>query len=168
MNTYEIIVPYLNTKNISNDFFSRCETENIYTLRENITEFICDDGIYTYNKSFSLIKKNILSLKSNIYYKERETDMYIECDKNQDIDNSMIYVNSIQHKNEKCNSLPIKHSIIQYNKSIFKTHKIGMVSLVVEEYENIPQKKYFNTNVDFISNIDTIRNELNMLISLFD
>ena len=104
-----------------------------------------------------------------MYQKDKEINEYIETDFDTfDYDSDILFTNKFKETPLIVNCLPINHTILHYTKHVFKVNSKSKVEFIIDEYENIMPKKYFTTTLDFTSDIHTIRNEINMLVSLLD
>ena len=166
MRIREIIVPELQRKKINNAIINK---EELYYNAENISLFICKDGIYSYklnsdNDNANTFHKIIIDVigsyrmikRDNIYERINE-----ECESE-----NIIYINEYNQTNKDTNIIPFSHEVISFKRYTIMSNSKSPVSLVVEEYtNNIPNKVIFLIRDDHSINSQIIKDDLNKLIS---
>lgn len=162
MKIKELLVPDLtnrdlNIRKIKSD-------DSMHYTKENINNFICEDGIYMYIK-----KKNTVELFreeveiNNAYILSKDEDnMYIKCDSPRE---GEIFVNELDKTYVKTNILPLHHTLLSYEKHVIKQNNNSPIELIIEQHNSVFSKTYFIIKDSFSLNSKIVKDELNKLIS---
>lgn len=164
MKIKEVIVPKLQGFNLDNKTIDKSINANSVSFKKYDETLLCSEsGVYTYKKGvITQLDRNLHST----YCMKKMGENYICVDnvKEDNID-ELIFINEYTPLKILTNVIPFTHTSIKYTKNIIKLSQKSNLELVVENYENMDSKVYFNIFNDFDINSKNIRDELNTLIS---
>jgi hypothetical protein len=166
MKIKEILVPQLQGLNLNNKYIEKEVIVKGLCFVEYDEHLICSkEGFFKYDKN-RLVEHSRQII--DFYGMEKNNGSYIRIDdddcKNIEHENT-IYINEYNPNNTITNSLPIHHTVIHFTRSVLKITNKSNLEMIVETYENMPNKVYFKIMNDFSINSVNIRQELNTLIS---
>jgi hypothetical protein len=165
MKIKEILVPQLQGLNLNKKYIEKeINYDKLYLNQHNDYLICSNEGFFKYEKN---ILKKVDRQMYDYYCMEKNSGSYLRVDNDdtRNLSKNIIYINEYIPNIINSNTLPIDHSVIHFTKYVLKiTHKSN-IEMIIEKYENIPNKVYFNIINNFSINSVNIRDELNTLIS---
>lgn len=162
MKIKEVIVPKLQGLNINHTKLEKYKKqENIVHNTQTTIEICSENGFYTYHP-----KKGLIEIKRKYidhYCVIKQNGSYVKCKQNNSED--LIFINIYEKEDISTNSIPLKHTNISIKREVIKLNNKSHLELIVETYDNIQNKIYFNIYNDFSLSSKLVKDELNTLIS---
>lgn len=162
MKIKEVIVPKLQGLNINHTKLDKYKKqENIVYKTEMNTVLCSENGFFTYHT-----KKGLIEMKKTYidhYCVIKQNGSYVKYKQNNSED--AIFINIYEKEDISTNSIPLKHTNISIKREVIKLNNKSHLELIIETYDNIQNKIYFNIYNDFSLSSKLVKDELNTLIS---